>query len=303
VTVYLIGAGPGDPGLLTRRGGELLARADVVVYDRPSMAAIVDLAGPAAERLRVGRDGADHGLPQADVNALLVDLGRRHEVVVRLKSGDPFVVSRGGEEAMALAAAGVRFEVVPGISAAVAAPAYAGIPVTVRQVASTLTVVAGNDDPAYAQLVDWEALARVGGTIVVMTGRAAIRGIAERLVAAGMAAATPVAAISAGTRPRQRTLRGTLEALPRGRLPPPVTYVIGQVAGLDLAWFHPEGIEGAGAEARGGPGRPRTPSRVRAHGEGTRSDAPKAPAASQTEGGLRKGGPAPPCLEDGRAHS
>jgi len=236
VTVYLVGAGPGDPGLLTRRAAEVLAAADVVVYDRPSLGPILDLARPGAERVRVGREGGDRGLAQDEVNALLVRLGGDARDVVRLKSGDPFVVSRGGEEAMALAAAGVPFEVVPGVSAAVAAPAYAGIPVMVREMAAAVTVVAGD------AAVDWEALARVGGTIVVMTGRAAIRGIAARLLAGGLPPATPVAAISAGTRATQRAARGTLGDLPVGPMPPPVTYVIGRVAGLDLAWFRAEKI-------------------------------------------------------------
>jgi len=234
MTVHLVGAGPGDPGLLTRRGGELLARAQHVVYDRPSMGELVALAPPTAARHCVGRHGARPAPPQPEVNELLVALGRSGACVVRLKAGDPFVVSRGGEEAVALARAGVDVEVVPGVSAAVAAPAAAGIPVMVRQLARTLTVVAGNDDPAYPGEVDWDAVARLGGTVVVLTGRAALRGIVAALRAGGMPPDTPVAAISAATRPHQRAVRGTLADPPDARLPPPLTVVIGEVARLDV---------------------------------------------------------------------
>ena len=231
MTVHLVGAGPGDPGLLTRRGGELLARADHVVYDRASMADLLALAPPSAVRHCVGKRGSRPAPPQPEVNDLLVRLGRGPSCVVRLKAGDPFVVSRGGEEAVALAAAGVAVDVVPGVSAAVAAPAAAGIPVMVRQIARTLTVVAGNDDP---DDVDWDAVARLGGTVVVLTGRSALRRIVDALRAGGMDPDTPVAAISAATRPGQRTVRGTLAEPPDPRLPPPLTVVIGAVARLDV---------------------------------------------------------------------
>ena len=237
MTVYLVGAGPGDPGLLTRRGGELLAAAEHVVYDRPSMAELLALA-PAATLHCVGKHGARPALPQQAVHDLLVRLGGegpgRERIVVRLKAGDPFVVSRGGEEAVALAEAGVGVEVVPGVSAAVAAPALAGIPVTVRQLARTLTVVAGNDDPGYPGEVDWDAVAQLGGTVVVLTGRAALRRILAALRTAGAPPDTPVAAISAASRPHQRAVRGTLAEPPDPRLPPPLTVVIGAVAALDV---------------------------------------------------------------------
>ncbi|MDQ2791758.1 MAG: SAM-dependent methyltransferase, partial [Actinomycetota bacterium] len=165
-----MGAGPGDPELITRRGAALLVQAEHVVYDRPSMAGILALA-PTAIRHCVGKHGATPAPPQHEINALLVDLGRTGACVVRLKAGDPFVVSRGGEEAVALARAGVAVDVVPGVSAAVAAPAAAGIPVMVRQLSRTLTVVAGNDD---VDEVNWDAVARLGGTVVLLTGRAAL---------------------------------------------------------------------------------------------------------------------------------
>lgn len=233
MTVHLVGAGPGDPQLLTRRGAALLARAEHVVYDRPSMREIVSLA-PTAVRHCVGKQGSTPAPPQHEVNALLVELGRTGACVVRLKAGDPFVVSRGSEEAMALAYAGINVEVVPGVSAAVAAPAAAGIPVMVRQLARTLTVVAGNDD---LDDMDWDAVARLGGTVVLLTGRAALPGVITALLAGGMPGDTPVAAISAASRPHQRTVRGTLAQPPAGRLPAPLTVVIGEVARLDVAAY------------------------------------------------------------------
>jgi uroporphyrin-III C-methyltransferase len=244
MTVHLVGAGPGDPALLTGAAVEALAGAEVVVYDRPSMDAIVALAPARAERRCVGRAPGRDALPQEEVNALLVELGREHDAVVRLKSGDPFVASRGGEEARALRAAGVPVRVTPGVSAALAAPAAAGIPLMLRQLSVTVTVVDGNDDPEHGAPPDWEALARVGGTLVILTGRGRIRRIAARLIAGGLAGDTPVAAISAGSRPEQQVLRGTLADLP-APLPPPVTFVVGAVAALDLT----TSPEAAGARA------------------------------------------------------
>jgi uroporphyrin-III C-methyltransferase len=230
MTVHLVGAGPGDPQLLTRRGAALLAAAEHVVYDRPSMVEVLALA-PSAKRHCVGKQGATPAPPQHEINALLIELGRTGACVVRLKSGDPFLVSRGGEEAVALADAGVDVDVVPGVSAAVAAPAAAGIPVMVRQRARTLTVVAGNDT---VDEVDWDAVARLGGTVALLTGRAALHRVIAALLAAGMPPDTPVAAISAATRPQQRTVRGTLAQPPSARLPAPLTVVIGEVAALDV---------------------------------------------------------------------
>lgn len=233
MTVHLVGAGPGDPALLTRAALQALAGADAVVYDRPSLDEVVALARPSAERHLVGLAPGRRALAQDEVNALLVELGRSHGAVVRLKSGDPFVASRGGEEARALAAAGVAVRVTPGVSAALAAPAAAGIPLMLRQLSVTVTVVDGNDDPEHGAPPDWEAIARVGGTLVILTGRGRIRRIAARLQAGGLAPDTPVAAISAGSRPSQRVERGTLAELPPP-LPPPVTFVVGAVAALDL---------------------------------------------------------------------
>jgi uroporphyrinogen III methyltransferase/synthase len=237
VTVYLVGAGPGDPGLLTVRGAEVLARADLVVYDRLSVESLLELAPAAAERISVGKTPGHPSIPQADINALLVERGKAGATVVRLKGGDPFVFARGGEEAAALADAGVSFEVVPGISSAVAVPAYAGIPVTHRGLSTSFTVVTGHEDPWAATETDWDAVARVGGTIVVLMGAGTRAAIAQRLMDAGLPAATPVASVQWGTRPEQRSVRTTLGQLGAADVAPPATIVIGAVAALDLAWF------------------------------------------------------------------
>jgi len=238
VTVYLVGAGPGDPGLLTLRGAEVLAGADVVVYDRLSVTSLLDLAPPEAERVSVGKQPDGPRTSQDDINALLVARGRTGQQVVRLKGGDPFVFARGGEEAAALAAAGVAFEIVPGITSAVAVPAYAGIPVTMRYSSTSFTVVTGHEDPSKGEgSVNWEAVAALGGTVVVLMGAARCRTICDRLIGAGMAPGTPAAAVQWGTRPHQRTLRATLATLADSELQPPATIVIGEVAAADLAWF------------------------------------------------------------------
>ncbi|MDQ3979621.1 MAG: uroporphyrinogen-III C-methyltransferase, partial [Actinomycetota bacterium] len=236
MTVYLVGAGPGDPGLLTVRGAEVLAQADVVVHDRLSEASLLDLAPRHAERIDVGKSpGAP--IPQDEINAVLIERGRAGKHVVRLKGGDPFVFGRGGEEAAALQAAGVPFEVVPGITSALAVPAYAGIPVTHRGLATSFTVVTGHSRHAVDADINWEAVAHAGGTLVVLMGVAHRAEIAGRLMAAGLAPETPVAAVRWGTRPVQQTVRTTLSRLGDTVLEPPVTIVIGPVAALDLRWF------------------------------------------------------------------
>ena len=239
MTVYLVGAGPGDPGLLTMRGAEVLRRADVVVHDRLSAAELIDLAPPGAERIDVGKAPGRARVTQEGINDLLVEHGLAGRTVVRLKGGDPTVFARGGEEAQALAAAGVPFEFVPGVTSAIAVPAYAGIPVTQRFSSTSFTVVTGHEDPSIGDegSVDWDAVARVGGTIVVLMGVGRLRRICERLIAAGRSPDTPAAAVIWGTRPEQRTVRATLATLPDADLEPPATIVIGAVAGLELAWF------------------------------------------------------------------
>jgi uroporphyrinogen III methyltransferase/synthase len=240
MTVYLVGAGPGDPGLLTVRGAAVLASADVVVYDRLSVSSLLDLAPAAAERISVGKAPGAHEMAQEDINALLVERGKAGQAVVRLKGGDPFVFARGGEEAAALRDAGVDFEVVPGVTSAIAVPAYAGIPVTLRHSSTSFTVVTGHEDPAVGGAegtVDWDAVARVGGTIVVLMGAARIASIAEKLIAAGRSPSTPVAAVTWGTRPQQRTVRATLATIAAQPIDAPATIVIGEVAAEDLTWF------------------------------------------------------------------
>jgi len=239
MTVYLVGAGPGDPGLLTVRGDEVLRRADVVVYDRLSVESLLALAPAAAERISVGKAPGRVTMAQEDINALLVEKGRQHETVVRLKGGDPFVFARGGEEAEALMAADVAFEVVPGITSAIAVPAYAGIPVTLRHSSTSFTVVTGHEDPAVGDdgSVDWHAVARVGGTIVVLMGVARLRAIAEELLAAGLPRDTPAAAVRWGTRPEQTVVRATLATLADHDLASPSVIVVGEVAAVDLTWF------------------------------------------------------------------
>jgi uroporphyrinogen III methyltransferase/synthase len=240
VTVHLVGAGPGDPGLLTVRALELLRRADVVVYDRLSQESLLDLAPAAAERIDVGKAPGHVRLVQSEINDLLIERGRRGETVVRLKGGDPFVFARGGEEAAALAAAAVPFDVVPGVTSAIAVPAYAGIPVTLRHSSTSVTIVTGHEEPGVdgaEGTVDWQAVARVGGTIVVLMGVASIGRIATELMAAGRSPDTPVAAVQWGTRPEQHTVRATLSTIADQPLGTPSTIVIGDVAASDLAWF------------------------------------------------------------------
>jgi uroporphyrinogen III methyltransferase / synthase len=240
VTVYLVGAGPGDPGLLTVRGAELLQRADVVVYDRLSVASLLDLAPASAERISVGKVPGRLGPSQAEINTLLVERGKADPAatIVRLKGGDPFVFARGGEEAAALRAADVAFEVVPGITSAIAVPAYAGIPVTLRHSSTSFTVVTGHEDPTAGEgSVDWEAVARLGGTVLVLMGVGRIGTITERLLAGGLPPDTPAAAVTWGTRPAQRTTRATLATIAGEPVEAPAVYVFGAVAAEDLRWF------------------------------------------------------------------
>ncbi len=238
MTVALVGAGPGDPGLLTRRGAELLASADVVVFDRLASPALLDLASPAAERIDVGKAPGAAEKTQDEINALLVEHGLTGKRVVRLKGGDPFVFGRGGEEAEALTAAGVPFEVVPGVTSAVAAPAYAGIPVTHRGLSTHVTVVTGHEDPTKGRTdVDWAALAAAGGTLVILMGAGRVTEIARRLIEGGLAPDTPVAAVRNGTRPDQHTVRATLATIGDVDVRPPSAIVVGAVAALSLDWF------------------------------------------------------------------
>lgn len=243
MSVALVGAGPGDPGLLTRRGAELLGVADVVVYDRLIARELLDLAPDGAELVDVGKGPGQSGR-QADINRLLVHHGRSGRRVVRLKGGDPFVFGRGGEEAEALRSAGVAVEIVPGVSSAFAAPAAAGIPVTHRAVSTSVTVVTGHAGDPSLTGVDWDVLGRLEGTLVVLMGMAARATIADRLIAAGRSPGTPVAVVRWGTTERQEVVRTSLDRLAEVDLDAPAAIVVGPVAGLDVT-----GVPGAPKEA------------------------------------------------------
>ncbi len=242
--VSLVGAGPGDPALITIGGAARLAEADVVVYDRLANPVLLEHARADAERIYAGKGPNRHALTQEQINALLVEHGLAGKRVVRLKGGDPFVFGRGGEEAEALAAAGVPFEIIPGVTSAIAAPAYAGIPVTHRALASSFAVVTAHEDPAKdAPTIDWAKLAASVDTLVFLMGVERLPQIAARLVEHGRAASTPVAVIEWGTLPRQRVVSGTLETIvatarDAGVGAPAVT-VVGEVARLreGLRWF------------------------------------------------------------------
>ena len=233
MTVWLVGAGPGDPDLLTVRAARLLADAEVVVHDALVGAGVLELAATGVELIDVGkRPGSP--VPQESINALLVQLGQTGRRVVRLKGGDPYVFGRGGEEALALAEAGVAYEVVPGISSAFAAPAAAGIPVTHRGVAAAVTVVTGHRRAGEPD-VDWQALGQVGGTIVVLMGVAERSTISNALIAGGRSPQTPVAAVMSATTDRQHVVRGRLVELATMDITAPATIVIGPVAAFELA--------------------------------------------------------------------
>jgi len=233
MTVHLVGAGPGDPELITVRAARLIATADVIVHDYLADESIIALARKDAERIDVGkRPGSP--TPQENINTLLVHLGRQGLEVVRLKGGDPFVFGRGGEEAEALEQAGIPFTVVPGISSAIAAPAAAGIPVTHRGISASFTVVTGHRESGGASSIDWEALARIGDTIIILMGVSERAHIAERLMAGGLAPDTPVAAIRYGTRPDQHIVRTTLAGLASAPIESPSTIVIGAVAAFSF---------------------------------------------------------------------
>jgi uroporphyrinogen III methyltransferase / synthase len=249
--VYLVGAGPGDPGLVTQRSLELIASADVILYDRLIPPGALDGARPEAELRYVGKEPGAPAMGQDEINALLVELGRAGRRVVRLKGGDPFVFGRGGEEAEALAAAGVAFEVVPGVTAGVAAPAYAGIPVTHRDMASAVAFVTGHEDPAKEEsVIDWEALARFPGTLVFYMGVRNLPFISERLRAGGRDPRESAAVVARGTLSGQQTVTAPLDEIAQcaaeAGLRPPAITVVGPVAGLHdtLAWLERRPLHG-----------------------------------------------------------
>ncbi|MBN1883275.1 MAG: uroporphyrinogen-III C-methyltransferase [Deltaproteobacteria bacterium] len=243
-TVYLVGAGPGDPGLLTLRGAECLGRADVVVYDNLVDPDILSHAPDKAEMLFAGKEGGHHYMTQDDINRLLVEKARQADVVVRLKGGDPFIFGRGGEEALVLAREGIPFEVVPGVTAAAAVPAYAGIPVTHRGLASQVAFITGHEDPTKSEEgVDWEYLSGFSGTLVVLMGVKRLKENTARLMAGGLSPETPAAVISRGATPRQSGVFGTLgtisDLVEKHGVTAPAVLVVGEVASLreHLAWY------------------------------------------------------------------
>ena len=240
--VWLVGAGPGDPELLTLKAARLIAQADAIVYDHLVGDGIVTLARPGARLIYAGKEASRHTLPQARINAMLASLARENLAVVRLKGGDPFIFGRGGEELEALAAAGIPFEVVPGVTAAAGCAAYAGFPLTHRDHARMLTFVTGHLKHGDADL-DWLALARPGQTVVFYMGVAAADDIARGLLAHGLPADTPVAVVRQGTLKTQETLFTRLADFPahlrEAKIEPPALIVVGSVVALHekLCWF------------------------------------------------------------------
>jgi uroporphyrinogen III methyltransferase/synthase len=248
--VYLVGAGPGDPGLLTARALELIAAADVILYDRLIGAMALDGARPEAELLFVGKEGGGESVPQEETQALMIARAQEGNAVVRLKGGDPFVFGRGGEEALALRAAGISYEIVPGVTAGVAAAAYAGIPVTHRGLAGAVALVTGHpradtppDGEGEEAALDWPALAAFPGTLVLYMGVRRLSGIAASLIAAGRSASEPAAVVERGTLPDQRVVTGTLQTIAetagREAIQAPSIIVVGAVAALagQLSWL------------------------------------------------------------------
>jgi uroporphyrinogen III methyltransferase / synthase len=243
-TVFLIGAGPGDPGLITVKGLEKIRTADVIVYDYLAGKDLIQEAKPSAELIYVGKKGKDHTLEQLDINQLLVTKAREGKTVARLKGGDPYVFGRGGEEAEELVEAQIPFEVVPGVSSAVAAPAYAGIPVTHRDHASMVTFITGHENPDKDESsIDWAVLARNPGTLVFLMGVKNLATIAQSLMDQGKPGSTPAALVRWGTTPQQVSVVSTLQEIAavaeQRRIKPPAVFVVGSVVSLTekLAWF------------------------------------------------------------------
>lgn len=243
-TVYLVGAGPGDPGLITVRGRDILQTADAVVFDSLAPGQLLAEARSDAELIDAGKRRGDHRMSQDEINTELVRLSKQGKSVCRLKGGDPFVFGRGGEEALALQEAGLPWEVVPGITSPIAAPAYAGIPITQRGMASSLTIVTGSEDPEKPDsLLDWKALAQIGGTIAFVMGWKSMPQIVKSLMANGLPADTPAALVQWGTTPIQKSVTGTLDRIVEvgvsAGIGAPVVLVVGEVAQLrdKLAWF------------------------------------------------------------------
>lgn len=245
MTVYLVGSGPGDPGLFTVKGVRCMREADAVVYDRLAPESLLSHARPEAERIYVGKKPGNPTMTQEEINAVLVQLGRAGKTVVRLKGGDPYIFGRGGEEALALIEAGIPFEVVPGVTSGVAAPAYAGIPVTHRRVSTSVAFITGHEDPTKGRSdVDWRKIANGADTLVLYMGVGRLAEISEALISAGKSPETPVACVRWGTRPDQETVTGNLQDIAakvsEADLKPPAITVVGDVVALrksGLDWY------------------------------------------------------------------
>ena len=242
--VYLVGAGPGDPGLMTVKGLDCLRQADVVIYDRLVDECLLTEARPEAEKIYVGKADRLHILEQDSINQLLLEKTREGKVVVRLKGGDPFVLGRGGEEAGILKRHGIPFEVVPGVTSASAVPAYAGIPITHREVASSFAVITGHKASERGEpRISWDKLATGADTLVILMGMRNLAKIVDQLIKHGRPPSTPVAVITQGTTPRQRCLVGTLhdivDKVGKENLQPPSVVVVGEVVQFreTLRWF------------------------------------------------------------------
>ena len=249
--VYLVGAGPGDPGLITIKGLECLKKADVIIYDRLLDDRLLDSAASAAERIYVGKAAGEHAKPQAEINQLLVTKAKEGKAVVRLKGGDPFVLGRGGEEAEFLAHNSIPFEAVPGVTSAVAVPAYAGIPVTQRGIASSFAVITGHEDPSKDDSsIKWEKLATGVDTLIFLMGMKNLPGIVSKLIEFGRPPDTPVAVIKEGTKPEQKTVVGSLmdivAKVKDNHLSPPAIVIVGEVVKLrdTLRWFDNRPLSG-----------------------------------------------------------
>jgi uroporphyrin-III C-methyltransferase len=241
--VYLVGAGPGDPKLLTVKAAELLKEADVVIYDRLVGEEILNLAPEKAEKIYVGKRTGKHEVPQDKITELIIEKAQSGGKIVRLKGGDPFVFGRGGEEAEALVEKGIEFEVVPGISSSVAAPMYAGIPLTHREYAASVAIITGHRAGDAEKPVNWAKIAESVDTMVILMGVESLDGITNKMLEGGVSPNKPVAIIESGTYPQQRTLIGTLgnivKEAEKKQIKPPAVIVIGEVANLGrkLAWF------------------------------------------------------------------
>ena len=244
--VYLVGAGPGDIGLITLKGLESIKRADVIVYDALVNQRLLSFAKPSACLVYVGKISGKHTLSQNEINQLLVKKANEGKIVVRLKGGDPFIFGRGGEEACFLVDKAVPFEVVPGITSSLACPTFSGIPLTQRGITSSLTILTGQEDPTKESSIDWDTVAKLKGTIVILMGAENCSKISRQLIKSGKPEDTPIAVIRWGTTSKQKTIVSTLKEIAKEDITSPSVIVIGEVVSLreKLAWFEKKPLFG-----------------------------------------------------------